>query len=118
MTDQPQRAGGDEPDPRFLLAAERTFLAWVRTGLALLAAGLGVLLLPPSAVTALPRILSAALLLVGFAVSATAYPRWRHVETAMRTRTPLPSSGAAWFISYTVAVAALLGLVLVLMTDG
>lgn len=31
---------GKEPDYRFTLANERTFLAWVRTGLALLAGGL------------------------------------------------------------------------------
>lgn len=28
---------GEEPDPRFTLANERTFLAWTRTALALLA---------------------------------------------------------------------------------
>lgn len=28
---------GDEPDPRFSLANERTFLAWTRTSLAMLA---------------------------------------------------------------------------------
>ena len=33
---------GDEPDPRFSLANERTFLAWIRTGLALSAAGVAL----------------------------------------------------------------------------
>ena len=32
---------GDDPDPRFSLANERTFLAWIRTGLAFVTAGLG-----------------------------------------------------------------------------
>jgi putative membrane protein len=41
-------AGGTEPDPRFTFANERTFLAWSRTALALVVAGLGVVqLLPP-----------------------------------------------------------------------
>ena len=34
--------GGEDPDPRFSLANERTFLAWLRTGLALVVAGLAV----------------------------------------------------------------------------
>ena len=33
---------GDEPDPRFTLANERTFLAWVRTSLAMLAGGVAL----------------------------------------------------------------------------
>jgi len=33
---------GEEPDPRFTLANERTFLAWVRTALALVAGGIGL----------------------------------------------------------------------------
>ncbi len=33
---------GSEPDPRFTLANERTFLAWVRTALALLAGGIAI----------------------------------------------------------------------------
>ena len=40
--------GGTEPDPRFTFANERTFLAWSRTALALVVAGLGIVqLLPP-----------------------------------------------------------------------
>jgi len=118
MSQMPDASDGDEPDPRFLLAGERTFLAWVRTSLALLAAGLGVLLLPAGEIPTLSRVLSACLLLVGFATSASAYPRWRRVQTALRGRTPLPSPGVAWFISYSVAAAALLSLLLVLTTDG
>ena len=34
--------GGTEPDPRFTLANERTFLAWIRTSLALLAGGIAI----------------------------------------------------------------------------
>ena len=77
-----------------------------------------MLLLPTPDVPTLPRILSGSLLLVGFATSASAYPRWRRVQTALRGHTPLPSPGAAWFISYSVAAATLLGFLLVLTTDG
>ena len=34
--------GGEEPDPRFSLANERTFLAWIRTAMALLAGGIAI----------------------------------------------------------------------------
>jgi len=41
---------GTEPDARFTFANERTFLAWNRTALALIAAGLAIVqLLPPFA---------------------------------------------------------------------
>ena len=33
---------GTEPDPRFTLANERTFLAWIRTALALIAGGVAL----------------------------------------------------------------------------
>ena len=46
--DQPPADDGTEPDPRFTFANERTFLAWSRTALALVVAGLGIVqLLPP-----------------------------------------------------------------------
>jgi putative membrane protein len=41
------RAVGEEPDYRFTLANERTFLAWIRTSLALLAGGVAVVQLVP-----------------------------------------------------------------------
>ena len=46
--DQGGARGSPEPDARFTFANERTFLAWSRTGLALIVAGLGIVqLLPP-----------------------------------------------------------------------
>ena len=33
---------GTEPDPRFTFANERTFLAWIRTALGFLAAGVAI----------------------------------------------------------------------------
>ena len=43
--DEP-RVGLSEPDPRVFFAAERTFLAWIRTGLALM--GFGFVVAPES----------------------------------------------------------------------
>ena len=36
------RSTGSEPDPRITFANERTFLAWIRTSLALIAAGVAL----------------------------------------------------------------------------
>ena len=69
------QAEGEEPDPRFTLANERTFLAWVRTALALVAAGIGLeTFVPPLAVPGLRQALAVGLALLGAAVSADRVP--------------------------------------------
>ena len=84
-------AGGEEPDPRFTLANERTFLAWVRTALALLAGGVaveaftGALFAPPVRV-----VLSTVLLVLAALLALGAGARWLRVERAMRHGRPLP----------------------------
>lgn len=83
--------GGNEPDPRFTLANERTFLAWIRTALALMAGGIAV-----EAFTAevfdpgARKVLAILLLGLGLVLSASAGLRWLHVERAMRHGKPLP----------------------------
>lgn len=83
--------GGDEPDPRFTLANERTFLAWIRTSLALLAGGVAVEAF--SADLFIPEIrkgVAILLLLLAMVLAFGAFFRWLHVERAMRHQTPLP----------------------------
>ncbi len=83
--------GGSEPDPRFTLANERTFLAWIRTSLALLAGGIAV-----EAFTAdvfpdqIRTLLAVVLLLLGVLLSSGAAVRWVRVERSLRHQTPLP----------------------------
>ncbi|MGL3805243.1 YidH family protein [Paeniglutamicibacter sp. R2-26] len=83
--------GGQEPDPRFTLANERTFLAWIRTSLALLAGGIA---LEAFAVQEFPAPLRTGiavfLILAGMLVSGGAVLRWRRVEMSMRHGRPLP----------------------------
>lgn len=83
--------GGEEPDPRFTLANERTFLAWVRTSLAFLAGGLA---LEAFAIEAFPGPLRTALAVflvaLGMLISAGAAVRWVSIESSMRHRRPLP----------------------------
>jgi putative membrane protein len=84
---------GKPPDYRFSLANERTFLAWIRTALGVLAGGI---LLHQFVHTPNPRWLVAglALMLVLLAtfLAAGAYVRWKAVEQAMRLDQPLPRS--------------------------
>lgn len=83
--------GGEEPDPRFTLANERTFLAWIRTALALLAGGVAVEALTQDLFEpALRQMLSAVLLVLGVALSGGAFWRWLKVERSMRQKRALP----------------------------
>lgn len=112
------RSIGDDPDPRFSLANERTFLAWLRTALALVAAGIGLeAFAPPLAVPGLRQVLAALLVLTGVAVSASAFRRWLRAELAMRERKPLPAPRAAPWLSYGIAALALAIFVLLVVAD-
>ncbi|ASR35108.1 hypothetical protein BAY61_09080 [Prauserella marina] len=83
----------DEPDYRFTLANERTFLAWIRTALGLVAGGVAVHQLVPGLSTSAARTGLAVLCLSLAAILAlTSFPRWRRVQTAMRRGDPLPRS--------------------------
>jgi putative membrane protein len=84
---------GSEPDYRFSLANERTFLAWIRTALALLAGGV---LLEQFVTRIEPRLavvaLAVSLAVLAAALCGGAYVRWKANEIAMRHARPLPGS--------------------------
>lgn len=83
--------GGNEPDPRFTLANERTFLAWIRTSLALLAGGIAIEAFTSDLfVEPVRKVLAVLLLLLGMLLSGGAAVRWIRVERSMRNSTPLP----------------------------
>ena len=110
------RQEGEEPDYRFSLANERTFLAWIRTALALLAGGV---LLDQFSTKLGPRaaILSLAIALGSLAalLGAMAYVRWRANEIAMRHSRPLPGTMAIPLIAaITVGVGAAIAVLLVI----
>jgi putative membrane protein len=98
-------AGGTEPDYRFTLANERTFLAWLRTALGLLAGGVAVHQLAPSPAAA-SGVLAGLCVALAAVLAATAYPRWRRVQIAMRAGEPLPRS-----VMILVLTGGLLGLI-------
>jgi putative membrane protein len=113
------REAGCDPDPRFTFANERTFLAWIRTALALIAGGVGMETFAPSSLPAVLRHVIAALLMVlGTACSAAAFRRWLRSELALRVGRPLPTPRLAPYLGYSVAGIAVALLVIVISTSA
>lgn len=99
---------GEEPDPRFTLANERTFLAWIRTSLALMAGGVALEALHIGMQAGLRLAASTILVVLGLLVAVQAWRGWAHSERAMRVNRPLPDSRLALPISVGVAVVGAL----------
>jgi putative membrane protein len=109
---------GTEPDPRFTFANERTFLAWSRTALALVVAGLGVVqLLPPFPGVPWGRhVLGVPLIVFGAVVAVAAYSEWVRCQRAMRLNQPLPRSFMPWVLTVVIAVMAVISGIVVLVS--
>ena len=99
---------GNQPDYRFSLANERTFLAWIRTALAVLAGGI---LLHQFVVGFEPRwvlsVLAVGLALLSAFIGTGAYLRWKDIEIAMRHDRPLPRAVLMPVLSAVLTVLAL-----------
>jgi putative membrane protein len=114
----PRRDVGTDPDHRFTLANERTFLSWLRTALALDAAGLAVLqLLPELPVRYAREVIAIALVVIGTVVASASFRRWAAVEVAMRTGELLPPSRLPGLLAGTIGALSLV-LVVLLAVDG
>lgn len=99
---------GREPDPRYSLANERTFLSWIGAALALLAAGVAVEVLARDMVPGL-RLAAALLLIVaGIAAPVQGWFGWLASERAMRLAQPLPAPVLAGPVAAAVIVAGVL----------
>jgi putative membrane protein len=109
---------GTEPDPRFTFANERTFLAWSRTALALVVAGLGVVqLLPPFPGVPWGRyVLGVPLIVFGAAVAVTAYGEWVSSQRALRLGQPLPRSVMPRLLTVVITAIAVIAAVVVLVS--
>ena len=121
MTDsQPPGSGGDgaEPDPRFTFANERTFLAWSRTALALVAAGLAIVqLLPPFPGVPWGRhLIGTPLILLGSAVAVISYFEWTGNQRALRHGEPVSRSRLPLILAVTIAIIGLAAAALALLS--
>lgn len=95
---------GDEPDYRFTFANERTYLAWVRTALALLAASVAVDAFPLGIPDLVQQALSVVLAVAGVASVVLGWIHWARSERAIRRRRPLPAN--AWMAIVMLTLAA------------
>lgn len=103
-----------EPDYRFTLANERTFLAWIRTALAITAGGIAVVHLIPGDVTPLQFVIGIGLVAVGGVLPLTAQRRWSAVQRAMERSGTLPTTRAPLLLSLLLALVCVGGLTLLI----
>ena len=105
---------GSEPDPRFTLASERTFLAWIRTSLAFLAGGTALEAFAAEAFPSPVRTWLAVLVIgVGILIAAGAAVRWVRVERSMRTGRPLPIPAIVPLLAFVAVVASLAAIAMI-----
>lgn len=110
---------GEEPDYRFTLANERTFLAWLRTGLALLAGAVALMQLVPAFTSAgLHTGLAVLLAAIGTLLAAFSYWRWARVQRAMRRGETLPMTWLPFAVGCATAVTGAVVVALVLIDAG
>ena len=104
---------GVPPDPRFTFANERTFLAWNRTALALIVAGLGAAEFldfdGAQLLIALP------LIVLGTVIAVVSYGNWDRNERALRLNLPLQYRALDRFLALGIAAIAVVSTVVVLI---
>lgn len=98
---------GEDPDPRFSLANERTFLAWIRTTLALLAGAAAVDALDLPMPDLAQHAIAIALALAGLLSAVQAWRGWSETERAMRTGAPMPRNRAMVLLVALLVIVAL-----------
>lgn len=97
---------GDEPDVRFSLANERTFLAWLRTAMALIAGAVAVHTPAVDLDLWVKTVASLLLLAAACLAIAQSWRRWYVVERAIRTGTPLPGFAGPTSLAVMLGVLA------------
>ena len=99
---------GSDPDPRFSLANERTYLAWVRTSLALFAAGVAIEALQVPVAPGFRLASAGVFVLLGLIGTVQAWRGWVRTERALRQGRTLPGRSIGLVVVSGLAVAMLL----------
>jgi putative membrane protein len=106
---------GEDPDPRFTFANERTFLAWSRTALALIAAGLAAAQLLHFGFGGVRLIIALPLIALGAAAAVNSYRQWESNERRLRLRLPLSYSPVGKLVAVGISVIGVAAGILVLV---
>jgi putative membrane protein len=105
-----------EPDYRFTLANERTFLAWERTSLGLLAAAVAIVqFVPEFGIPGARHVVGAFLTILAMLSAGSGLHRWRQVDSAMRRGLPLPRQRAPVVLGLGLVLLGVLVLVVVVV---
>lgn len=105
-----------EPDYRFTMANERTFLAWQRTALGLLAAAVALeQLVPEMTVPGARRLLGVGLAVLAVLTSGMGLLRWQQADHAMRRGDPLPRHPSPAYLAVGLGLVGLIALGLVVL---
>ena len=102
-----QEAPGEEPEERFTLANERTFLAWIRTALALIGGGLAAAQLLEFQTEVARLLVALPPIALGALLALTSFRRWEANQRALRLREPLPTGGPTRLLAAGVGAVAL-----------
>jgi putative membrane protein len=114
--DNDDNASETEPDYRFTLANERTYLAWQRTALGLLAAAVAVVqLIPELSIAGGRHVLGIILAVLAILTAGMGILRWRQVDRAMRRDLPLPRHPTPVYLGIGLVVVGLLALGLIVV---
>ncbi len=104
-----------EPDYRFTMANERTFLAWQRTALGLLAAAVALVqLVPELTIPGARRVLGVGLAVLAILTSGMGLLRWQQADRAMRRGDPLPRHPSPTYLAVGLGLVAIVALGLVI----
>jgi putative membrane protein len=108
---------GSEPDPRVTFANERTFLAWARTGLALIAGGLAAAQVLHFGLGGVHLLVAVPAIVFGGVLGVVSYLRWHSNERALRLGEPLGYSPLTRILALGIVGLAALSAVLVIIAE-
>jgi putative membrane protein len=115
---QPQD-GTVEPDYRFTLANERTFLAWQRTSLGLLAAAVAaVQFMPELPIHGMRHTLGAMVGTLAMLTAGTGLQRWVQVDRAIRHGQPLPRPTTPVYLAVGLVMIGMVTVMVTIATTG
>jgi putative membrane protein len=110
------RSQGTDPDPRFTLANERTFLTWITTSLGMLGVGLAIGTIIPNE-SLLIDVLALLWIAMAAILAVRAMIRWFRLEQAMRLGRGLPLSSSIPIVAISLAVLGIASGIAILLAS-